>query len=277
MGIQDRDYYWEKHQKAEKANVVDFDNLLHRKTRTYRKMPKKSNGNLRFLLLPTLMLFVLWYGANKFMAKFETGLTPGGIVIQADHSGHFRGKVLINGVSMPFMIDTGATKTTVPVAMAKEAGLPFGMLIQSKTAGGIVEDHATRIESLKIGNAEIRNLSASINQHIDHVLIGMNTLKHFHMTQSENKLTLVTDNQTVPQQAQIVTTMPLQDEDIAASTQFNNQRVIRSTQAPAITTPNLVPNHDAAESNAPIKKMVRIKKTVTCDARNICTTKYSDH
>ena len=45
---------------------------------------------------------------------------------------------------------------------------------------------------LKLGNAEIKHLDASINQHLSEVLIGMNTLKYFHITQNADTLTLLT-------------------------------------------------------------------------------------
>lgn len=272
MGIQDRDYYWEKHKEAAKSNVSDFESLLKRKKNRYQK-PKKGSGRLRYLLMPTLMICALWYGANKFMVKFETTLIPGGVVLQADRSGHFKGTVLINGVAMPFMIDTGATITTIPTKMAQKAGLPFGMPVQSKTAGGIVEDHTTRIDNLKIGNAEITNLNASINQHIDHVLIGMNTLKYFHMTQSENRLTLVTNNRPTTKAAQVETSESISDQDTATLIPANNQPMIR--RVPVVPSSS-IQSQETLASNQPIKKPVMIKKTVSCDSRQICTTKYSD-
>jgi len=64
MGIQDRDYYWEKHKEAAKSNVSDFESLLNRKKHRYQK-PKKSSGSLGYLLMPALMLFALWNGADR--------------------------------------------------------------------------------------------------------------------------------------------------------------------------------------------------------------------
>jgi len=271
MGIQDRDYYWEKHKAAAKSNVSDFESLINRRK---KNSTQKNSGSLRYLLMPTLMICALWYGANTFMVKFETTLIPGGVVLHADRSGHFKGTVLINGVVMPFMIDTGATTTTVPANMAQQAGLPFGMLVKSKTAGGIVEDHTTRIDSLKIGNAEITNLNASINQHIDHVLIGMNTLKYFHMTQSENKLTMVTNNQATAKEAQVEISEPVSNRDTAIAIHANNQPMTRSVP---VMPSSSIQSQDTVASSQAIKKPVTIKKTVTCDARGICRTKYSDH
>lgn len=270
MGIQDRDYYWEKHNKAAKANVSDFESLLNRKKNRYQK-PKKGSGGLGYLLMPALMLFALWNGADRLL-KHKAAQQPaspaisipnapaepetiepisGGLLIKADRQGHFRGTVLINDVPMPFLIDTGATMTVIPSGLANEAGLVPGRYHRSNTAGGDVVQQETQIETLKIGNAVIKNLNASINEHLDEVLIGMNTLKYFNITQSGNTMTLVA-NGSSPEQivsAPAIAPMPIQSNTIAV-------------EQPA-TKPE-------------IKRPTTIKKTVTCDARQVCTTKYSD-
>ena len=124
----------------------------------------------------------------------EPELIPGGIVIKADAQGHFRGTAFINNVAMPFLIDTGATETVVPVALANQALLPIGQVGQSDTAGGIAPNVSTRINSLKIGNAEIKSINAHVNFSVNEVLIGMNTLKYFNMLIKNNTMTLVASN-----------------------------------------------------------------------------------
>lgn len=169
--------------------------------------PVNKPLELTHVLILLFMIGLLIFFANAFLTKIKkldtanteeinqihnsNKMVPGGIVIQADNAGHFRGTVFINGYPMPFVIDTGATSTVIPLKMAAAAGLPFGRLIPVDTAGGRVFDQSTRLDSLKIGTGEIRNLSASINQHLDEVLVGMSTLKYFHMTQESNILTLV--------------------------------------------------------------------------------------
>lgn len=245
MGIQDRDYYREKPKQASKGSGV------------------------KFLLYPVMTIGALWYGADVFLKYQASGklvaLPPllsdpflpampsspakshaaepisGGIVLKTDRQGHFRGTVLINDVAMPFLIDTGATATTIPEKMAFAANLPFGRSIETSTAGGKVFDRQTQINSLRIGNAEIRKLNAHINRHLDEVLIGMNTLKYFRMAQSGNTLTLVANNQA-------------------------------NGAGQALTV-----NDDSVASSQPIKKPTIIKKTLICDSRQVCTTKYSDH
>jgi aspartyl protease family protein len=143
---------------------------------------------------------------------------------------------------MPFLIDTGATKTVIPSSMAMQAGLPFGGVVQSNTAGGKVSDRATQITSLVLGSAVIKNLDAQINDHLDEVLIGMNTLKYFQMTQTGNTLTLLANN-----------------------------------QAGNRTVDQHMTSLETLAANQPVKKPTTIKKTVHCDEHKVCTTTYSDH
>lgn len=230
MGLQDRDYYREKYHN--------------------QKPPKKGGGSLKYLIIPALMLATLWFGADallKYQAeeriKAALPIEPitGGVVLKTDRQGHFRGIALINDVPMPFMIDTGATKTVIPTKMATAAGLPFGRPIQTSTAGGKVYDSETQISSLKIGNAEIRNLDAHINGHIDQALIGMNTLKHFSMTQNGDTLTLSANNQ-------ISDRLPIE---------------------PAV-------NFDSISAQQPVRSPQKIIKGLICDENQNCKTTYSD-
>ena len=195
MGLQDRDYYREKYKGARQSPKS-----------IARKSWKNSTG-IKYLLYPLITIAALWYGADNLPDKINGialvrppvvdrkekpfDLVSGGVILKTDHQGHFRGTALVNNVPMPFMIDTGATQTVIPRKMAVAASLPFGRFIQANTAGGKVAERETIINSLVIGNAVIKNLDAYINDHLDEALIGMNTLKYFHMTQSADTLTLV--------------------------------------------------------------------------------------
>jgi aspartyl protease family protein len=240
MGIQDRDYYRGRYRNTSPSSTQGI-----------------SSG-LKYLVFPALTLAALWYGSDVILDRIKSGktinpirktseiklpyFTPGGITMKTDRQGHFRGTVLVNNMPMPFLIDTGATKTVIPVKMAIAAGLPFGRAVQSSTAGGKVVDRITRINTLKIGNAEIRDLDANINEHLDEVLIGMNTLRYFHMTQNGDTLTLVA----------------------------NDPQVQRIADAQTGT-------FDSFPMRRPIKKPTVVKKNIICDERQVCKTTYSDH
>lgn len=111
-------------------------------------------------------------------------------VIHGDDKGHFRGQALVNGVSMPFLIDTGASMTAVPAHLAKTAGLPIGENRMVDTANGISQVKSSKINELKIGNAVLKNTEAFISDSLDEVLIGMTALKHFEMRLDSNTLIL---------------------------------------------------------------------------------------
>lgn len=272
MGIQDRDYYWEKHQKLNKTVSRDFERLLDRKPRGPQR--KRNNSGIRYLAYLGLMMAALWYAADVLLkqkagrklsivpatasqpiakiplyqpsnVQIKTRLIGGGIRLTADRQGHFRGTALVNGIPMPFLIDTGATKTVIPTKLAASAGLPYGRYVQAHTAGGKVAERETFIDTLQLGNATIKNLDAHTNPHLDEVLIGMNTLKFFRMTQNANTLTL----------------------------QADNQPMASSTALPVIS----MHDQDALINERRFKKPLTIKKTVNCDAHQVCTTKYSDH
>lgn len=112
------------------------------------------------------------------------------VILQADATGHYRGIALINERSVRFLVDTGATNTVIPIKVADMLGLPMGYSVQTKTAGGLVQDKATNLYSLKIGHIEIRDVYAVINDHVDEMLLGMNMLRLFQINQGNGRMTL---------------------------------------------------------------------------------------
>jgi len=236
MGLQDRDYYWEK-----RGSTVS-------KT-------KKYSSNIKYILYPVFAFVVLWYGSNTLLKNKENSkikenqqTVSGGIVLKSDKQGHFRGVALINNIPMPFLIDTGATLTVIPRNLAIAAKLPLGKTIQSTTAGGKVYDQETRIAELKLGNALIKNVNATINEHLNEVLIGMNTLRHFKMVQSLGILTLHANSQD-------------QSEKPRESISFSEPIISQDK-----------PKYTISETKIVKKKFV---KTVTCN-NNVCKTSYSN-
>jgi len=209
------------------------------------KVMSRIQTNRQQASFNTAPLFLQTVPPKPIIKKPE--LIPGGIVIKADTQGHFTGTAFINNVAVPFLIDTGATETVVPVALANQALLPIGQVGQSDTAGGLTHDVSTRINSLKIGNAEIKNISARVNFSIDEVLIGMNTLKYFNMFVKNNTMTLVAANN--PEEINIIA---------------SDLEVGRNQAAPP---PQL--------TSQPKKAVKSWKKTVVCNSDGTeCKTSY---
>lgn len=171
----------------------------------------------------------------------KQNLISGGIILQVDPLGHYTGTVSINGKPFPFMIDTGATNVSISRNMAYAARLPFGASAQLITANGNVYAHKTRIASLQIGAAKFTNLEARIMPTLDVVLIGMNVLKYFRMTQTPNTLTLVSLN---PEELALV--------------------------GGAVALPSTL----LTKPHSTMIPRTTWEKTVTCDENNKCKTSY---
>jgi aspartyl protease family protein len=268
MGLQNRNYY---RQRVKATCYIQSESICGYGFSCYSRPLLSFLLRTSYVCYPFIAFMLLWWGPNLFSprplandtvftslpeisaAKDESNvqelpiLNSDLIVLKADTQGHFRGRALINNIPMPYLIDTGATKTSIPYDLAVSAGLPLGQAIDTITAGGKITDHLTKIKSLKMGNAEIKNLDAIINQHLNEVLIGMNTLKLFNITQTGNTLIL----------------------------SANSLANINSTQAypndsNTTTIDNLV-------SEKQIKKTHTLKKTVNCNENKTCKTTYSDH
>ncbi|TAN71682.1 MAG: TIGR02281 family clan AA aspartic protease [Methylobacter sp.] len=126
--------------------------------------------------------------------NYDNGLTNRDIVFRKDYTGHFRGTMLVNGVAMPFLIDTGATTTSIPLHLARQAKLTVNGTGLISTANGVITVFETEIESLKIDKAEINNSEALILNNLDQPLLGMNILQMFVITTKGDTMTLTAGN-----------------------------------------------------------------------------------
>lgn len=96
------------------------------------------------------------------------------------HDGHYWLDAEVNGVPLRFMVDTGATLTTLGAQSASAAGLePAGdrLPIRMQTANGSIQAQLTTIDELRFGNVAARGLDAVIAPNLGPTnVIGMNLL-----------------------------------------------------------------------------------------------------
>lgn len=125
----------------------------------------------------------------------KTQVTPMGehqVVLLANQEGHYLVQGTLNGQVVEFMLDTGASRVSIPVNIAKRLKLKQGMPLQAITANGIVEVYNTHINEIRIGNIVLHDLVANINPGLqdDLVLLGMNALKKLEIIQKDHRLIL---------------------------------------------------------------------------------------
>jgi len=114
------------------------------------------------------------------------------VVLQRNRYGHYVSNGTINGYDVVFLLDTGATEVAIPETLANKIGLRKGREFYVKTANGNTRAYRTRLESVAIGDIYRYDLNATIlsNMPGEEVLLGMNFLKHFDLTQRGKTLTI---------------------------------------------------------------------------------------
>lgn len=91
--------------------------------------------------------------------------------------GHFYANGQMNGQQVRFLIDSGATVTTIGPETARNAGVqPTGERTMVDTANGIAQVDRGRVERLTIGPIERRDFSVFIARADATNVIGMNFL-----------------------------------------------------------------------------------------------------
>ena len=115
------------------------------------------------------------------------------LVLRADSRGHFVNSGLINGKVIQYMIDTGATTVALSKSDAQRIGLQFeqGQPVMLATGNGNVQGWRIMIESIRVGDIELRNVeSVVIPQPMPYVLLGNSFLNAFQMSRSSNEMVL---------------------------------------------------------------------------------------
>jgi aspartyl protease family protein len=113
------------------------------------------------------------------------------IELQRSRFGQYLVTGSINNAEVDFLVDTGASSVSIPARFADRIGLPRGAAIQISTANGIGVAYKTRVDQLRIGELEVRNVDAHINPGLsDEVLLGMSILRHYELIQRGDTLVI---------------------------------------------------------------------------------------
>lgn len=115
------------------------------------------------------------------------------IVLTADGAGHFYTGGMINGKSVRFVVDTGATMVAISQDEADRLGLDYknGQRGMSRTANGVVPVYRTSLTSVRIGDVQVYNVDASVLPgQMNQILLGNSFLTRFQMKRENDVLTL---------------------------------------------------------------------------------------
>ncbi len=123
------------------------------------------------------------------------GGTGGGsrIVLPADSRGHFMTQGTINGRTVSFMLDTGATAVAMSAADAQRIGLDYtkGQPVQMSTANGVTQGYRLRLQSVRVGDVEVYDIDAIVTQQsMPFILLGNSFINRFSMRRDADQMVL---------------------------------------------------------------------------------------
>lgn len=127
------------------------------------------------------------------------GTAPSGripqAVLTADGRGQFTTESTVNGNSMRFLVDTGASLVAIPGNEARRMGIDFakGQKGVAQTANGPAPVYRIKLDSIKVGEIELLNVDAIVMDGggLAQPLLGMSFLNRVEMRRDGDTMTLV--------------------------------------------------------------------------------------
>lgn len=104
------------------------------------------------------------------------------VTLKADGRGHFLTRAYVNGRPIVVLVDTGATKVALSYEDADRLGLrptEKDFTLRSRTANGMARAAPVMIDSVRIGDVEVKNLRGSISEpgRMGITLLGMEFIR----------------------------------------------------------------------------------------------------
>ena len=170
-------------------------------------MVTRRLGLIMYLLAFIFLLGLLTWSFSEYAEHKENrtyeitplaGAAGGvGVRLKKSRSGHYLAMGKINGQSINFMIDTGATDVVISAQLAKKAGIQQKEKINLMTANGWTEGWSANIATIELGEIVEHDIRAVIAPSLGTMrpLLGMSFLERLSFSQKGNELII---QKTVP-------------------------------------------------------------------------------
>jgi aspartyl protease family protein len=115
------------------------------------------------------------------------------VVLMPDKNGHFVSSGSINGASILFLVDTGATMVSMSVDDARRAGVNYlaGERGYSQTANGVTSVYKVKLGQVTLGDITLRDIDGVVHENaLPVALLGMSFLGKLEMRREGGSLTL---------------------------------------------------------------------------------------
>ncbi len=134
--------------------------------------------------------------------KPKVATSPGSstqIEIPRSRDGHFYVAGTINGQTLTFMVDTGASMVAISQVVAQRLGLSTGRPISIGTAGGMTQGMEIAGLTLRMGGMTLNNVRIVVLPNMPgEALLGQNVLQHMDVIQTTDRMLLRAKASTSP-------------------------------------------------------------------------------
>jgi aspartyl protease family protein len=115
--------------------------------------------------------------------------------LAADARGHYMATGQINGQSVRFLVDTGASMISMNASEAKRLGVNYlkGQRGYAQTANGPATVYKVRLDTVRVGDISVTDVDALVHDGnaLPLVLLGMSFLNRMEMRQDGQTMTLI--------------------------------------------------------------------------------------
>lgn len=117
------------------------------------------------------------------------------VQIRRNNQGMYTTVGSINGLPVPFLVDTGATQVAMNAAAARRLGIDFrvvGRRSAVTTASGVERAWAVVLDTVKVGDIQLRNVAGVVleGKQPERVLLGMSYLGRLEINNTGSLMTL---------------------------------------------------------------------------------------
>jgi aspartyl protease family protein len=116
------------------------------------------------------------------------------VTLTADARGHFITTGSINGLSVRFVVDTGATSVAISTTEARRLGINYlaGQAGRVSTANGSAPAYLVKLDNVHVGDITLTNVEGTVvdGAGLNVALLGMSFLNRTQMVRDGDKLTL---------------------------------------------------------------------------------------
>lgn len=181
---------------GDKAAVISIDGGAPKTIRVGR-----SHSGISVLAVEGDRATLMIDGKRRTLVRGQHAASGGGVksdrqrvTLVADARGHFVTDGAINGGSMRFLVDTGATAIAIPAADAVRLGIDYrkGRRVTISTANGQAQAYLVKFDAVRVGEIELANVDGMVVERgLSLALLGMSFLNRVEMQRDSHAMTLI--------------------------------------------------------------------------------------